>query len=220
MVAALAATVPLVPAASPAQAAPTDVYAFANGCYALKDESSGRFVTRDSLGFVASATSLAGATPFRMQATALGRYLFYGTGGHMLSIGLLNSIPSTTTPSVNADWQVADGGAGRLRISSVANGKGLGVGLLRRLGQSATVEARWTLQTGARLRDVPGDRGERHRHPAADGEPDGAGPGLPRLAHPRQRLPVPRRSLPLRASVEPLRRHRRARGLRRPRPER
>lgn len=143
--AALVVTVPTVAPAAPVAAAPIDVYAFANGCYVLRDETSGRFVSRDALGFVATATSAGGATPFRMQATALGRYLFYGTGGRMMTVGLLNRIPSTTTPNVNADWYVTDGGGGTLRITSVANGKGLGVGLLRRLGQSTTAEARWNL---------------------------------------------------------------------------
>jgi microsomal dipeptidase-like Zn-dependent dipeptidase len=132
--------------ATPAEAAPIDVYAFANGCYTLQDASSGRWVGRDLLGFHAGATTAAAATPFRMQATALGRYLFYGTGGQMMSVGLLNSVPATTSPGVNADWAVADGGNGRLRITSVANGKGLGVGLFRRLGQTPVAEARWALQ--------------------------------------------------------------------------
>ena len=34
---------------------------------------------------------------------------------------------------------------GRLRVTSVSNGKNLGVGLLRRLGQSTASEARWSL---------------------------------------------------------------------------
>ena len=144
VIAAFVATVPLSPAPTRLHAAPIDVYGFANGCYALKDETSGRFVTRDALGFVGSATTAQAATPFRMQATALGRYLFYGPGGRMMSVGVLNSIPSTTTPGVKADWALTDVG-GRLRITSVSNGKNLGIGLLRRLGQSTAAEARWTL---------------------------------------------------------------------------
>ena len=95
-----ASSVSVVPVTAPssAQAAPINVYAFVHGCYALQDTSSGRFVTRDVLGYQLGATSASTAMPFRMQATALGRYLFYGTGGQMMSTGLLNSIPSTTTP--------------------------------------------------------------------------------------------------------------------------
>ena len=47
-------------------------------------------------------------------------------------------------------------------------------------------------------------------------EPDGAGARLPRRPHPPRRLPVPRRPLPLRAAVEPVRRDGRAARLRRP----
>ena len=136
--------VPVGSGAPSAGAAPIDIYAFANGCYALKDESSGRFVSRDALGFLAGATNAAAATSFRMQATALGRYMLYGTGGNMIATGLLNSIPSTTSPGPTADWAVADV-AGRLRLTSVSTGKNLGVGLLRRLGQSTASEARWSL---------------------------------------------------------------------------
>lgn len=147
VIAAMAATGVGVWAAAPsATAASIDVYAYANGCYTLRDASTNRWVARDVLGFHAGATSASAATPFRMQATALGRYLLYGTGGQMVSVGPLNGVPATTTPSVAADWAIADGGNGRLRISSVANGKGLGVGVLRRLGQSPTADARWVLQ--------------------------------------------------------------------------
>src|SRR5688500_3072146 len=90
VVAALAVTSAAAWSAAPrAAAAPIDVYAYANGCYALRDAPTGRWVARDALGFHAGATSIATATPFRMQATALGRYLLYGTGGQMVSVGLL-----------------------------------------------------------------------------------------------------------------------------------
>ena len=55
-----------------------DVYAFANGCYVLRDASSNRYVARDSLGYSTSATTPAAGTPFRLKATALGRFMFYG----------------------------------------------------------------------------------------------------------------------------------------------
>ena len=55
------------------QASAADVYSYANGCYALRDVTTGRYVVRDSLGYTASASNAGAATPFRMQATALGR---------------------------------------------------------------------------------------------------------------------------------------------------
>lgn len=131
---------------SSAGAAGIDVYGLVHGCYALRDAASGRYVARDAAGYHAGATRLADATPFRMQATGLGTYLLYGDAGRMPSTGLLNSVPATTTPGPSADWRVADGGNGAVALTSVATGKGLGVGLLRRLGQASTAEARWTFE--------------------------------------------------------------------------
>ena len=70
------------------------------------------------------------------------------------------------------------------------------------------------------LRELPGGRAERERHPVQGLEPDRAGARLPRRPHPPRRLRVPRRPLPLRAAVEPVRGHDRAQGLRRPLPQR
>ena len=52
-------------------------YALANGCYALRSPSTG-FVAKAAGGYRASAGSVGEAEGFRMQATALGSYLFYG----------------------------------------------------------------------------------------------------------------------------------------------
>ena len=73
---------------------------------------------------------------------------------------------------------------------------------------------------GARLRAVPRDRGQRHRHAVQGIEPDRPGARLPRRPRAHQRVPVPWRTLPLRPTVEPLWRDRRAEGLRRPRAQR
>ncbi len=62
-------------------ASAVDVYSFANGCYALRDMTSNRFVVREGSHYTATATTIGAATPFRMQATALGRYLLYGPDG-------------------------------------------------------------------------------------------------------------------------------------------
>src|SRR4051812_9043353 len=73
------ASVKAPPARSLAAATGTDRrYALANGCYALRSRATGRYVAKDVLGYRASAGSVGAAEPFRMQATTLGRYLFYG----------------------------------------------------------------------------------------------------------------------------------------------
>src|SRR5215207_1650521 len=83
-----------------------DIYSFAGRCWTLKDETTGGFVARDSLGWVATA-SQSRATPFLLQATGLGRYLFYGPGGTMPSVGPVDVVTSTTTPGPAADWSIA-----------------------------------------------------------------------------------------------------------------
>src|SRR3954470_4475468 len=83
---------------------PIDIYSFAGRCHVLKDATSGRFVARDALGYTANA-SRGGATPFHMQATALGSYLFYGPAGEMPQVGVLDTVLSTTDPGVSADWK-------------------------------------------------------------------------------------------------------------------
>ena len=79
-------------------ASAADVYSFANGCYGLRDTTTDRYVVRDALGYSASARNAGGATPFRMQATALGRYLLYGPDRRMPSAAPLNSVGSTAAP--------------------------------------------------------------------------------------------------------------------------
>ena len=120
-----------------------DVYSYAGGCYVLRDAAANRYVARDSLGYSTSATSVAAATPFRMQATALGRYLLYGPDGKMPATAALNTLAPTATPGPTADWKVEDGGS-TVRLTSFSTGKQLAVGALGRLAQGAP--ATWTFQ--------------------------------------------------------------------------
>ena len=198
-------------------ASAVDVYSFANGCYALRDLTTNRFVVRDGLGYSATAATVGAATPFRMQATALGRYLLYGPVGRMPSTAPLNGVGPTATPGPAADWRLQDV-AGKLRLTSVSTGKQLGVGAAGRLTQVATGPARWGFVRDDGLLQVPRGGGERHR-PALQGlEPDRQGARLPGRSHPPRRVRVPRRALPLRPAMEPVRRHGRAQGLPRPLP--
>jgi microsomal dipeptidase-like Zn-dependent dipeptidase len=132
----------LVAAVAAPSASAADVYSYANGCYALRDASTGRYVARDAIGYSATASTAGAATPFRMQATALGRYLLYGPDGRMPSAGTLNLVGFTSSPGPAADWRVEDV-AGELRLVSVSTGKQLGVGLGGRLTQVGSGPARW-----------------------------------------------------------------------------
>jgi microsomal dipeptidase-like Zn-dependent dipeptidase len=131
-------------ACEPTVPAPIDIYAYAGGCHALKDETTGRFVVRDTLGYAASAPQVSQAAPFHLQATALGRYLLYGPGGYMPRAGALSTVSAVRTPGPTADWIVKTQ-SGRLNFTSVSTGKGLTVGSGGRLAQGAAGETRWSL---------------------------------------------------------------------------
>ena len=131
------------PATTPAK--PIDVYAFANGCYALRDDTTGAYVARDALGYAATKPDAKAATPFRLQATALGRYLLFGTGGQMPQVGLLGAVTSTATPGPPADWALTTRD-GKLAFTALQGGKGLGVTASGgRLVQGTPGQFRWSL---------------------------------------------------------------------------
>jgi microsomal dipeptidase-like Zn-dependent dipeptidase len=124
-------------------ASATDIYSYANGCYAVKDTLANRYVVRDSAGYTIAATTPAAATPFYLKATALGRYMFYGPDGKMVATSLLDSIGPTGTPGPPADWRVKNYG-GIFTLTNIGNGKELSVNGLGRLVQSSPGPARWS----------------------------------------------------------------------------
>jgi microsomal dipeptidase-like Zn-dependent dipeptidase len=99
---------------------------------------------RDALGYAATARTTDAATPFRLQATALGRYLLYGPDGRMPSAAALDTVSPVATPGPAADWRVADDGD-VLRLTNVSTGRHLGVGALGRLVQVGSTTPRWSL---------------------------------------------------------------------------
>jgi hypothetical protein len=100
-------------------------YSVANGCFALRSQSDGGWVIRDGAGYRAFADGLEGTEPFRMQATTLGRYLFYGpTRTFPAASG--GAITAAAQPSNAADWTLrSSGGAFEIRNGFV--GKQLSV---------------------------------------------------------------------------------------------
>jgi microsomal dipeptidase-like Zn-dependent dipeptidase len=139
------ATCATVAAAYAPSASAVDVYAYANGCYALRDTTTNRYVVRDWLGYATSATTPAAAAPFRLKATALGRHLLYAPDGRMPAANLLDTVTPATTPGPPADWRVTDVG-GTLRLTSHSSGRQLGVGLLNRVVQTASTTPRWSFE--------------------------------------------------------------------------
>lgn len=124
-----------------ALAADGPVYRLAGGCYALKDVETGRYVTRDGRGYGLGATSAGAATPFRLQATALGRYLLYGPDRRMPQA--TNPLTWRNTAAVAADWSVREDGGG-IRLTSKDNGRDLTIRAGDRLATTAGADARWS----------------------------------------------------------------------------
>jgi microsomal dipeptidase-like Zn-dependent dipeptidase len=113
-----------VPAGAAAQSN-ADRYSLANGCFALKSKSLGRFVAKAGTSYVASAADAGGAEGFRMQATTLGEYLFYGKApDFMVASG--STAASASSPSEAAEWKVEESG-GAFRITSLSTGSPLAV---------------------------------------------------------------------------------------------
>ena len=118
--------------ASSAAAADDARYALANGCYGLRSQSLGRFVAKSGDGgYRASAGDVGQAEPFRMQATDLGKYLFFGKDGDFLAVGSQltggDRVETASTASEAAEWVVDVTGSGAFRITSRAKDKALAV---------------------------------------------------------------------------------------------
>ncbi len=138
LVGALLALAAAVPAA-----ASEPVYSVAGGCFALKDRDTGRYVARDAGGYGLAGTQAAGATPFRMQATALGSYLLYGPDRRMPQA--TSPLTWRTTPALPADWTVRRNGEGAVRLTSKLNGADLTVAPGGRLTARGGADLRWSL---------------------------------------------------------------------------
>jgi microsomal dipeptidase-like Zn-dependent dipeptidase len=131
--------------------ASVDVYSFAGGCFNLVDETTGGSVRVADDGWTVGGgiddevTSEAAA--FWMQATALGRYLLYGSDGEMVAAVGTDGVAITTEPGPSADWTLSAGSSG-LTVTNLVTELDLGVGDDQRLVQSATGDdgnARWSL---------------------------------------------------------------------------
>ena len=122
------------------------IYSFAGGCYRLVDETTDGSVAVSGDGWTV-ADDDAGATPFWMQATALGSYLLYGTDGQMVATADGDAVAVTTEPGPPADWSLHAADPG-FTLTSVDTGADLGVGDDQQLVQVAdgdAAEGRWSL---------------------------------------------------------------------------
>jgi hypothetical protein len=89
---------------------PEDIYAMSRGCYALQSRSNGKWVTRTTSGYAATAAADK-ADPFWFQATDLGTYVLWdGHNRFVNSSG--TSAGQAKTPSTSTEWKAAQVGNG------------------------------------------------------------------------------------------------------------
>ena len=111
---------------------PQTRYDLANGCHALKSVPRDAYAVRGGDGsYTASSPDTAGATPFFMKPTALGKYLFYADDRSLLSVSgdaLTGfTVGSSTALAEAADWTVDTGADGGFTIASETAGQVLAV---------------------------------------------------------------------------------------------
>jgi hypothetical protein len=128
--AAVLACLTVVTAAPAGAAVPTappagdPVYALVHGCYALRWVATGQFVAgAPGGGYRAATADAASAEGFRLQATALGRYLLYGRGRDFPAEAAGGGLGRVTTPGPSADFVVRTAGASAFTLATLGSGK-------------------------------------------------------------------------------------------------
>jgi hypothetical protein len=127
---ALAVAVPASPTAAAAtrHAAPrANPYALVNGCFALRSKSAGAFVVRAGGGYAASGRRLAAALPFRMQATALGRYMLVSPDLARVAVDSQGGVSPAPAAVDSAVWRVTGASKGSFVLRSTTTRKRLAV---------------------------------------------------------------------------------------------
>ena len=144
-----------------------------------------------------SGQVIAGAERVRMQATTLGSYLLYRPDRTFLAAQDDGSVAPAPEPSPAADWRVREAGDGTFTLSPAsAEGRTLTARFVPATGCAVYPEADLNA-TGTPARNIPFGKGRR----------PGRGP------HALDDVRVPRRQLPLRPPVAPVRHPVRAAGL-------
>ncbi len=108
------------------QAAPAGRYDMANGCYAMRPLSGGRYVAKAADGsYQASSATLAGAEPLFMKPSALGRYLLSARDSSLLTAG--SQITSAKDASDSSDWVIEGNGDSGFTLKPLSGGGSLAV---------------------------------------------------------------------------------------------
>ena len=123
----LALTLALLLAAAAAPAAQAaDRYAQHGRCAARRADD-GRFVAKSADGWRATAASAGDAEAFRLQATALGRYLLRARDGSFLVAGAGGRAGIMAAPDASGDWRFDEAGGDAFRLTLHEGDAALGI---------------------------------------------------------------------------------------------
>ena len=169
------AAVALLLAALAVPASATDRYALVHGCYVLRAPNGGVRRQGRARATAAAAATPAAATPLRMQATALGRYLLYGPDATMPARRRRSARSRPpTAPGPAADWTLTATAAGFTPHRALHRQRPRGRPR-RAPGQVPAASATaFALVAAHGLRAVPRGPGQRDRHAVQGREPDRA----------------------------------------------
>ncbi len=101
-------------------------YSIVNGCFVLKPVGDSKWIAQNGGGYAATAGTKGQAAPFRMQATDLGKYLFYGPAGEYLTVNGSGVVTAESAPSKQAEWTAA-GANGAFRMTNDGISRQLGI---------------------------------------------------------------------------------------------
>ena len=133
-------------------------YALANGCYALRSPSAGGFVAKSAGGYGASAASAGAAEGFRMQATALGSYLFYGRDRDFMAANALNVVSARRRREPGRGLARGREPGRHVRDHAAVEGQGARRGRRQAGAGGPRRRGRLQLRARRRLRGLPGGR--------------------------------------------------------------
>ncbi len=90
----------------------------------MQSQSGGEFLAKGGGGYVPTA-AVTEAERFRLQATTLGEYLFYGTASDFMAVAG-DSVAPAAQPSPDAEWTLSEQGSG-FTIVNPPSGRALAI---------------------------------------------------------------------------------------------
>ena len=203
-------TGPLAPTASA-----TDRYAFANGCYALRTIVSHKYVVRNPFGYYRGHRGHQGRGHALPHAGHRARPLppLRARRRHAGGGPAQHRIQSTKTPGPAADWVLTRSARPSCSSRSRPARACVRAPPARSASWPPPAPRAWRSSPPPAVATFPEVEVNVTGTPFKGATPDLAGPRVHRRPHPPRRLRLPRRALPLRPALEPLRRDRRADGL-------